>query len=154
MSSEGLKRLDVWRKAEEFALLVYSQAVPALPVEEKWNLASQLRRSAQSIPANIAEGYGRYYYQDMVRFCYLARGSLDESLSHILLAQDLGYLKLELSGAIILAGDELSRLINGYIAYLKRSKQGANEPGAQQQIREAPESYLSDATTPPDGELL
>jgi len=46
----------------------------------------------QSIPANIAEGYGRYYYQDNVRFCYIARGSLEETLSHLVLAHELNYI--------------------------------------------------------------
>ncbi len=57
-----------------------------LPPEEKWAMTQQIRRCTQSIPANIAEGYGRYYYQDNVRFCYNARGSLAETLSHLVSA--------------------------------------------------------------------
>jgi four helix bundle protein len=142
MSSEGLKRLDVWKKAKEFAVLVYQQVLPCLPMEEKWVLAQQIRRSAQSIPANIAEGYGRYYFQEMVHFCYIARGSLDETISHILLASDIGYLPLDIQHPLIEKGDELVRLINGYIAYLKRSKQGSNEPGATGVIKEPGPGYL------------
>ena len=71
MTVDGLKRLKVWVKAKEFAVKIYEQILPLLPPEEKWNLNQQLRRSSLSISANIAEGYGRYYYQDNVRFCYI-----------------------------------------------------------------------------------
>ena len=89
MSSSGLERLTTWKKAMDFAVLVYQEALAKMPPEEKWSLASQMRRSAASIPANIAEGYGRYYYQETIRFCYIARGSLEETLSHLILAREL-----------------------------------------------------------------
>ncbi len=142
MSIEGLQKLDVWCKARDFALVIYRQVLPLLPPEEKWGLAQQIRRSAQSIPANIAEGYGRYYYQDNVRFCYIARGSLEETLSHTVLANQLAFIPDGLYQKLGEEGKELTRLINGYIAYLKRSKQGANEPGADYVIREQGEIYL------------
>jgi four helix bundle protein len=141
MSSTGLQRLQAWVKAKDFAVEVYRTAIPQLPDEEKWGLANQLRRSAQSIPANIAEGYGRYYYQETIRYCYIARGSLDETLSHILLASELGYLPTDLLSALVTRGDEVARLINGYIEYLKRSRQGDNEPGAHLSIHEWTENY-------------
>ncbi|MPN17799.1 hypothetical protein SDC9_165154 [bioreactor metagenome] len=62
MSSDGLKRLKVWVEAKALALVVYHDILSTIPAEEKWALASQIRRAATSIPANIAEGYGRYYY--------------------------------------------------------------------------------------------
>ncbi len=118
--------------------------LPLLPVEEKWNLNQQIRRAVSSVPANIAEGHGRYYYQDNVRFCYIARGSLTETYSHITLASELGYIPLEKQKEITKLVEELVRIINGYIAYLKRSKIGANEPGANQFVREESASYLTD----------
>jgi len=58
--------------AEGFvAIAIYKEAVPHLPASEKYNLADQLKRSASSIPANIAEGHGRYYFLDNVRFVTL-----------------------------------------------------------------------------------
>jgi four helix bundle protein len=141
MSSEGLAKLDVWRKAKAFALLVYKEAIPRLPPEEKWSLGQQIRRSAQSIPANIAEGYGRFYYQETIRFCYIARGSLDETLSHLALAFELDYLPELSYRQLISTGDDLVKLINGYIAYLKRSRLGANEPGSQESIHEFNGTY-------------
>jgi four helix bundle protein len=136
MSSTGLQRLQVWMKAKDFAVIIYRQAIPLLPAEEKWSLANQMRRSAQSIPANIAEGHGRYYYQETIRFCYIARGSLEETISHIILASELGYLPTEITNDLINRGDEVARLINGYIEYLKGSRQGENEPGASPAVHE------------------
>lgn len=145
MSVEGLNRLKVWVRAKGFAVSIYKKALPLLPAEEKWNLNQQLRRSALSIPANIAEGYGRFYYQDNIRFCYTARGSLNEVLSHLTIAFELNYildgLYKELSGE----GDEIDRMLNGYIAYLKKSKQGAGEPGANYHIPEESQSYMMES---------
>ena len=76
MSIEGLNRLKVWVRAKAFAVSIYKKVLPLLPAEEKWNLNQQLRRSTLSISANIAEGYGRFYYQDNVRFCYYGRSKL------------------------------------------------------------------------------
>ena len=109
-------------------------------------LSYQIRHSVQSIPANIAEGHGRYYYQDNVRFCYIARGSLEELLSHLVLAHDLGYLQNELFEGLAQQGKSLARLINGYISYLKRSKQGANEPGFDRGLHEPLDEYLTNST--------
>ena len=139
MSLEGLNRLKVWVKAKEFAVAIYKKVLPLLPSEEKWNLNQQLRRSVLSVPANIAEGYGRFYYQDNVRFCYNARGSLEEVLSHLTVAYELNYISEGLYRELMNDGDEVDRMLNGYIAYLKKSKQGANEPGA---------NYHPDADTP------
>jgi len=65
----GLETLQVWQRAMAFAVKVCRQVLPSLPSQEKWSLVNQLRRSVQSIPANIAEGYGRFYYQESIRFC-------------------------------------------------------------------------------------
>lgn len=109
-------------------------------------LSYQIRHSVQSIPANIAEGHGRYYYQDNVRFCYIARGSLEELLSHLVLAHDLGYLQNELFEGLAQQGKSLARLINGYISYLKGSIQGANEPGFDWGLHEPLDEYLTNST--------
>ena len=143
MSLEGLNRLKVWVKAKEFAVSIYKKVLPLLPSEEKWNLNQQLRRSALSVPANIAEGYGRFYYQDNVRFCYNARGSLDEILSHLTIAYELNYIPEGLYREFINHGNEVDRMLNGYIAYLKSSKQGASEPGANQFPHEEPPSQAT-----------
>ena len=72
MSISGLEKLDVWCKAHDMAVRIHKEIRPLLPPEEKYALSQQLRRASQSIPANIAEGHGRFYFQDNVRFCYIA----------------------------------------------------------------------------------
>ncbi len=141
MSVSGLEKLDVWSKAISFAVRVHKEILPLLPAEEKFALSQQMRRSSQSIPANIAEGHGRFYFQDNVRFCYIARGSLEETLSHIVYAHKVGYVPDAFYQNIIADGENLNRLINGYISFLKRIKQGANEPGANHVIRELSPDY-------------
>ncbi len=144
MSTEGLNRLKVWVRAKDFARSVYKRVLPSLPSEEKWNLNQQLRRASLSISANIAEGYGRFYYQDNVRFCYNARGSLEEVLSHLTFAHDMNFISEELYKELTNEGDEIDKMINGYISYLKKSKQGANEPGANYSVHEDVTVYSSE----------
>ncbi len=139
----GIESLQIWQRTVDYCVHICKVVLPEFPVEEKYALTSQLRRSVQSVPANIAEGYGRFYFQEGVRFCYIARGSLEETFCHLTLANKLGYITTEqyqqLSGEI----EELRRMLNGYIAFLKRSKRGENEPGAKSQIGEAIEpSYI------------
>ncbi len=149
MSVQGLKRLQVWVRAKDFALTIYKRILPLLPSEEKWNLNQQLRRSSLSISANIAEGYGRFYYQDNVRFCYNARGSLEETLSHLVFAFEAGFIPDELYKELVKEGEEIDKMLNGYIGYLKKSKKGANEPGANYAIREETELYYAESLEAP-----
>lgn len=156
MSIKSLESLEAWRKSKEFSLRIYREVLLLIPPEEKWNLNQQLRRSSLSIPANLAEGYGRFYYQDNIRFCYIARGSLEETLSHLVIAQEMKFIPKPLFDSLEQDGEKLTQLINGYINYLKRSKQGQNEPGANYAIREdivmydinAPESSPDDTQFP------
>lgn len=123
-------------------MTIYKKVVPLLPAGEKYNLADQLKRAAASIPANLAEGHGRFYFQDNVRFCYIARGSLTEVQSHLSLARELGLISPELYAAVTDDADAVARSINGWIAYLKKAKIGANEPGANHLVREVQAPYF------------
>ncbi|MGZ9164195.1 MAG: four helix bundle protein, partial [Anaerolineales bacterium] len=96
MAEQSFEKLKTWQKAHELMLNVHKKLIPLLPKEEKYGLADQLRRSSKSVPANIAEGSGRFYYMDNVRFCYNARGSLDETLSHLIASRDLAYCPISL----------------------------------------------------------
>ena len=141
MSVDGLKRLKVWERAKDFAVKIYKQVLPLLPQEEKWSLNQQIRRSSTSISANIAEGHGRFYYQDNVRFCYNARGSLEETLSHLIVCFEAGLIAETVYKELESEGEEIEKMLNGYIAFLKKSKQGENEPGANHKVREEAEPY-------------
>jgi len=152
MSISGLEKLDVWCKARDFAVRVNKEIISLLPSEEKWSLAQQIRRSSQSIPANIAEGHGRFYFQDNVRFCYISRGSLEETLSHIVYAYKVGYMSETLYKSFAVGGENLNRLINGYISFLKKSKQGANEPGAYYSAHENSPGYAIEDNTSPSSD--
>lgn len=144
MTVMNLDKLEVWARAKDFALAVYKEVVPQLPAEEKWNLVQQLKRAAQSIPANIAEGHGRFHYLDNVRFCYIARGSLTEVQSHMALAHDLGYLPEDVYNRMTTHAESIGKQLNNYIAYLKRSKHGEKEFPSGYTVREDPEPYFLD----------
>jgi four helix bundle protein len=130
--------MDVFREGYEVA--------SHLPVEEKYNLADQLRRAATSIVLNIAEGYGRYHYLDSLRFYYIARGSLMEVLSALIACDDRNYTKGEISKERELCHSAL-RSLNGYIRYVRGHQQGKQEYG-ERAIREDRSNYeTADLTT-------
>lgn len=85
------------------------------PSEEKYSLTSQLRRSANSIIANIAESRGRYFYKDKIRVLYIARGEIEETRSHLLAALKLKYISQEKSSELDNLYNKLGRDINSYI---------------------------------------
>ena len=144
MTVMNLDKLEVWVRAKDFALVIYKEVVPHLPSDERWNLTQQLKRAAQSIPANIAEGHGRYHFLDNVRFCYIARGSLTEIQSHMALAHDLGYLPEEIYQRMTIHAESIGKQLNNYIAYLKRSKQGEKDFPTGYTVREEFEFYILD----------
>lgn len=128
MSIQGLKRLQVWVRGKDFALMIYKHILPLLPPEEKRNLNQQLRRSSLSISANIAEGYGRFYYQDNVRFCYYARGSLEETLSHLIFAVETKFIPETLYKELAKEGGEIDKMPNGIFAILRKAKKEPTNP--------------------------
>jgi len=146
MTEQSFETLKVWQKSHQLMLDVHQKLLPLLPKEEKYGLADQVRRSSKSVGANIAEGAGRFYFMDNVRFCYMARGSLDETLNHLLVSKDLSFCKNELYEDLRVQIEEIRRLLNGYITWLKTKKIGANEPGATLAFHELPAEYLVDPT--------
>jgi four helix bundle protein len=88
------RSLKVWTKAHQLTLLVY-QLTSRFPSSELYGLTSQIRRSAASIPANLAEGCGRDTDPELARYTRIALGSASELDYHLLLARDLGYLSPE-----------------------------------------------------------
>lgn len=88
---KDFKELRVWSKAHELTVSIYV-ITRSFPKDEMYGLTSQVRRSASSIGANIAEGCGRHSDGEMTRFLQIARGSASETEYHLLLAKDLGLL--------------------------------------------------------------
>jgi four helix bundle protein len=91
---QNYKDLKVWEKAHLFTLKVY-ESTKAFPKEELYSLTNQLRRSASSIPANIAEGCGKNTKPEFAHFLNIALGSANESEYFLILSKDLTYLNEE-----------------------------------------------------------
>jgi four helix bundle protein len=89
---KNFKELEVWQKSKNLAVSMY-RATEVFPRVEQFGLISQIRRSATSIPANIAEGWGRGSTGEYIQFLTIARGSLMELETHLMIAADLAYLK-------------------------------------------------------------
>lgn len=99
------------------------QITQSFPKHEKFGLTSQLRRAAISIPANIAEGYGKRSMPDKARFFNIAQGSLNECRYYLRLVSDLGYAKTEL---YLKQVDEIGRMLNAYTKKLLPSSSQPN----------------------------
>ncbi len=91
---KSYRDLDLWKKAHSVVLEVY-RLTNLFPRNEQFGVVSQLRRSAASIPANIAEGYGRRSTKELIQFLGIANGSLEELRYFLLLSKDLRYLSIE-----------------------------------------------------------
>jgi four helix bundle protein len=115
---EDFKNLRVWAKAHELTLSVY-QKTQSFPKDEMYGLTSQMRRSAASVGANIAEGCGRRSDGEMRRFLQIARGSANELEYHLLLAKDLHFLEIseftDLEARVL----EIRRMLASLAAKLK-----------------------------------
>ena len=110
--------LIVWKKAHQFVLDIYS-ITKEFPQSEIYGLAQQLRRSAVSIAANIAEGFKKRSIPDKARFMNIAQGSLEESRYYLILTNDLGYTE---TGHMINQIEEVSKLLEAYYRTIKKSE--------------------------------
>jgi four helix bundle protein len=113
--------LEVWKKARELRKEI-SILTKALPSDERFRLADQLVRASRSVTANIAEGHGRYHFQENIQFCRQARGSLYEVLDHLTVALDENYISEEEFNILKTKIFVVIKILNGYISYLKKRK--------------------------------
>ncbi|MEQ6167688.1 MULTISPECIES: four helix bundle protein [unclassified Ekhidna] len=120
--SLGITDLEVWKKARVFRNEI-SKLSKSFPIEEKYKLVDQIIRSSRSISANIAEGHGRFHFQENIQFCRTARGSLLETFDHLTVALDEGYLSEDNFIIYNAQYEELIKMLNGYITYLKKRKE-------------------------------
>ena len=93
------------------------------PSEEKFGLAAQMRRAAVSVTANLAEGYGRFSYQENIQFCRQSRASVFELCDHLTTALDAGYVPQEKYRQLEMMAMDVIRLLNGYVRSTKRLKE-------------------------------
>jgi four helix bundle protein len=110
--------LDVYQVAREFRKAMYRVA-GRLPEEEKFALASQIRRAAVSLTNNIAEGHGRFHFLEQIKFMLQARGSLEELLDDLNVCSDENYLRAEDIEKSKFEGWRVHKLVNGYIRFLR-----------------------------------
>jgi four helix bundle protein len=101
--------------------------IKQLPREETYCLGSQMRRAAISVSNNIAEGHGRWHYQENIHFCRTARGSVGELIDDFNTCIDEQYGEPGLPQELNHAARQMIARINSYIAYLRNLKQGINE---------------------------
>lgn len=120
-NSSGFEELIVWQEARKFRQTI-DLLVKSFPADERYRLADQLIRASRSISANIAEGYDRYHFQENIQFCRQARGSLTECLDHLICACDGGYITTDQLQEKRTHYQQIMKLLNGYIAYLKERK--------------------------------
>jgi len=110
--------LITWQKAHELKILTY-KITKDFPKEEIYSLTDQMRRSASSVTANIAEGFGRQGYKEKVYFYYNSQGSLTELKDHMLTARDVGYFKLDDFNLLAANANETHKLLQGLITKTK-----------------------------------
>ena len=108
------KDLEVWKSARELRHEI-ERLEKGLPEPEKFGLASQVRRAATSVTANIAEGFGRFGYQENAQMCRQARGSLYELRDHLTTCVDEGFLTLAEGKRLDSLAQSVARLLNGYV---------------------------------------
>ena len=109
--------LKVWQKSMDLAVAVY-ESVKLLPREELYGLSDQMRRAVVSVPSNIAEGQQRSSTKDYIRFLHIAKGSLGELETQIMLCERLEYLRKEKTDQLIGQCVEIQRMISGLISSL------------------------------------
>jgi four helix bundle protein len=126
MGYRSFEDLEVYKAAREYRKKIY-QLIKELPKEEKYNLAGQMRRAALSLTNNIAEGHGRYHFQENIQFCRVSRGSLMELIDDLNVCIDEKYFSIDYLEELKEEGYRVNKMLNGYIAYLKKRRDEKSE---------------------------
>ena len=123
--------LEAYQIAREFRKRMY-QVNRKLPVFEKFELGSQIRRAAVSLTNNIAEGHGRFHYLEQLKFCLNARGSLEELIDDLNVCEDESYISRNELGSLKESGWRVHQVLNGYIRWLRERKKDDSLKGRRQ----------------------
>ena len=119
MPLQNYQDLEVWQKGMALAEECYN-LTRRFPKEEMFGLTSQIRRAAVSIPANIAEGQGRSHTNEFLQFIGIARGSLKELETHLILSRRIGLISPDNLAPLLKLTDEISRMLSGLLQSLER----------------------------------
>jgi len=124
-SFRTFEELDCWKACRELRKFIYD-LVKKYPREELYGLVSDMKRAARSATHNIAEGFGRYHYQENIQFCRHSRGSLNELIDQLITSLDEEYITQDEHDHGRELISKALALLNGYINYLSRQKLAAN----------------------------
>ena len=132
---KSFRDLIAWQKSMTLVTQIYS-ITRDFPDDERFGLTSQIRRSAVSVPSNIAEGYGRNSTRDYVRFLQIASGSLYELQTQLEIGSNLGYLAGQNFQTALDSSNEVGRILSGLIRSISSSERGDSS-----RLREDPPLY-------------
>ena len=120
-SFRSFEDLECWSACTEVRRFI-SELIKKYPKDEKFALVDDMKRAARSMTHNIAEGFGRFHYQENIQFCRISRGSLYELIDQLITSKDDGYITSEQyeKGRVMIS--RALALLNGYINYLSRQK--------------------------------
>ncbi|MCZ8353624.1 MAG: four helix bundle protein [Cyclobacteriaceae bacterium] len=127
--------LDVWQQNRILVKMVYQHS-QVFPKEEQFGLTQQIRKSAISIPSNIAEGCGRNHTKDSLQFFYIARGSIYELETQLILANDLNYLKEDSYDLLKEQIIRCKKLLNGFINYFSNQSNNEQQTTVNETLKE------------------
>lgn len=118
---ESFEDLFVYQKAREFNRKI-AELIKELPEREKYKLKDQMTRARRSITNNIAEGYGRFHYQENIQYCRQSRGSICEVVDDLIECFEENYIDENKCRSLKDEAYSLMKILNKYIAYLQRAK--------------------------------
>jgi len=121
-SFKSFEELDCWKACTEVRRFI-TELVKKYPKDEKFGLIDDMKRASRSTTHNIAEGFGRFHFQENVQFCRLSRGSLHELIDQLITSKDEGYIQENeyIEGRKLIS--KALKLLNGYINYLSCQKE-------------------------------
>ena len=126
MPVRSFEDLEVYKLARQFSQKI-GKLIKQLPAEENGNLKPQMRRAKLSMTNNIAEGFGRYHYQENIQYCRQSRGSICELIDDFNECHDNGYVDESHRDELRNEAYQLIKVLNGYIASIKRQKSLDNQ---------------------------
>ena len=110
--------LHVWQEGHKLVIMVY-KTTEMFPKKETYSITDQMRRAASSVTSNIAEGFGRQTYREKLQFYFVAQGSLIELKNFILIAKDVGYLRIPDFKSLVEHANITHQLLQGFIKKTK-----------------------------------
>ena len=119
MPYNSFEEMPIWQKSMDLAVEIY-EMTETLPRREDYGLTSQIRRSALSVPGNIAEGFGRKHTRDKLNFYYDARGSLAETKSHLIYGHRVGYFPKNRYNSSVSMLEDVWKQLNTLISSLSK----------------------------------